>query len=1147
MNTYRAADPNGDRAADANARQATDSSGRRVTDLKRGQAVDPNGGRVADLKGRRATDPNGGRAADANGGRVPDSSGRRVTGLQGRRAAGLKGRRGTDPNVWDGLLKLVRAGDTAGTLRVVTELDAGGRKVVAAALPGYVAEQGRVGRWWGWPEQCAPLLVAGVACLGGPAAVAEWLFRRELRWAPDDDPGCLLGLLRQRPAGWRADLARRVAVRVRLPELRHWMLAAELVRDAGIEPPDDAAFMAGWLRALSPATAAGDPLFAAYRGRIFEIDGLATADLWRTVESVVRLVADGLLERAAVIDGVVRRLLRDGASAPVPFAVLHDRLDLDLDEAACRAADYARLLPAGPVAVADLALTQLRRLEESGRLAEELFAEAVAALAFRPEKKLLRALVTWAGEAVLRDAGRVPAVLRAMASIFTQDMLALQEQAVRLALTVAPQADPDAREVVREAAGALPAELRGLIAAVYGDGAAAEAAHAASPHAASSHAASSHAASSHGASPHAGATPAGVLPVGMAPAGVLPVGAIAVGAAPTEAAPVGAIAAGAAPTEGVPVGAVVQSQSHTSALTPSPPDTTPRTVGGVPGVTPLAARGVPGVGPLVGGGVPGAGSLAGEDVLGEGALGGGSLVTGGVAGTAPSVGGGLAGTGTLAGGGVLGAASLVGGRVAGTGTLGAGGGVLGAASLIRGRGAGVVAVTGGGVVGLPGPVASPEELAREIADFDWPPDVYAYERLLAGLAEWSHRAPWALREALRAWWRPFNPEDYGHYGSEIDEGLVAVVRRAFLAFASPDNSKALSAESTTKRWRPRAPGALDRIYLQRARELVTAFEQGTGYPVLLATPTRGTGHVDPGVLLDRIELLEAGGVAALPADLAQALLRLPREVGAAYVRRAGRLTSEAGRTCAAWMRGGGLADPRVTVFVRAQHGRAGLWAELAPPPAELPAAIRGLFELQTGHTYTLGWWPLVLPSHRELVAAHLSCYLPASMTSADGQTAVLASVVHGDGPLGTGMAHALACGMGHENAADRAAATDALLTLAARREVPVAALAEAVTALVRADFLKLNRVVAVLDDATQAGAHEVVWEVVVRVLPGLLPAEGERPRAGAADLLAAGARAARIAGVRAEVPEVEAVAARKGSSRLVQEARRLRHLIAAPR
>ncbi|MGP4105166.1 hypothetical protein [Nonomuraea sp. KM90] len=108
----------------------------------------------------------------------------------------------------------------------------------------------------------------------------------------------------------------------------------------------------------------------------------------------------------------------------------------------------------------------------------------------------------------------------------------------------------------------------------------------------------------------------------------------------------------------------------------------------------------------------------------------------------------------------------------------------------------------------------------------------------------------------------------------------------------------------------------------------------------------------------------------------------------------------------------------------------------------------------------------------------------------------------------------------------------------------MAELGEAVTALVTGDFVKLNRVVAAPDAATQAGAHEVTWAVIVRLLPGLLPKTGERPRAGLADLLAAGASAAKIAGVRADLPEVAAIAAQKGSSRLVQEARRLHQQMA---
>nr|SBO95962.1 secreted protein [Nonomuraea gerenzanensis] len=834
---------------------------------------------------------------------------------------------------WEETLARVTAGDAAGLAAYLVTLDDPARRKVAAELPGYVTATARTAGWREWAAQGRPLLVAGVACLGGASAVTAWLFRRELpRWLDDRDHELLLGLLRRRPVEWQADVARRVAARMRLPEPRHWYLAAALVRETGIEPPDGEPFIVGWLRRLHPETAGRDPFVAAYGPRILEVDALAQAPLWQVVETVARLVHDGLLDRAAVVGAIVRRLLRDGPAARSELATLHDRLDLDLDESARYARDYTALLPAGPVAVADVALAQLRRLEEAGRLEEELFAEAMGALAFRPEKKLLRAAVSWAGDAVLRDAGRVDTVLGTLATIFTQDTLALQERAVRLAVRLAPQAGPAGRDPIRQAAAELPSELLEKISAAYGGGIA-------------------------------------------------------------EAAP--------------------------------------------PAAPPL----------WVGEGPP-----------------------------------------------------------------------------------------------LPPPVASPQELVQELQAFRWPPDVYAFERLLAGLIEWSHRAPGQLRQALRPWWHPFSEAAYGIDGHQT---LFTAVSRAFLAFADPARSRKLTAGAAARR-RYRhsdAPGAPELLYRRRAMELVTPFENGTGYPVLLATPTSGTGHLAPSVLLDRLERLEAAGVEALPADLAQALLRLPRRFETADVERAVRLTSEAGRTCAAWMRDGGMPDPEATVTVRRTDGGVELQSRLTPPAHGLPEEIRALFEPQNGHTYSLTWWPLALPAHREIAAAHLVGYLPWSMDANDRQTQALTTLAHGDGPIGAATAHALVCGMSHVNPAERAAATDAFLTLAAHGETPAQALAEAVTSLVTADLVKLNRVVSVLDDATQAGAHEAVWAVVSGVLAGLLPREGERPRAGVADLLAAGARAARIAGVRARLPEVAAVAGRKGSSRLTQEARRLVQLV----
>ncbi len=851
---------------------------------------------------------------------------------------------GLRPDPWPELVRFVRSGDTQGTVRFVTGLDEAGRKAVAAALPGYVTEQRRrMDGWWDWRRQFSPLLMAGVGCLGGPAAVTGWLFRRGFRWRVEDarDPGWVLDLLRDRPEQWRADAAGRMVAGLRTEDAHEWAIVAAFVRETGIAPPAGDRFVAGWLRTLDPATAGADPLFPHLAPRVFEIDGLGEVFTDRESGAVHRLVADGLLERADVIDRVVGRLLRDGPSGMVALVDLHERLGPGLAEVTPRIRDYVRLLPVAPAGVASMALAQVQRVEEAGLLADELFAEAIDGLAFRPEKKLLRATVTWIGQAVDRAPGRTDAGLGALALILGQDALDLQDRATRQAVRLAARAGEQGREAITEAAGRLPADLREKISTAYGE-------------------------------------------------------------------------------------TIAEEQAEARPL---------------------------------------------------------------VAGPGP---------------------------------------------------------------GLPPPIASAEELAQQVAAVRWPLEAHEFERVLAGLVTWADQEPQALREALRPWALRLSPVDLGFYGLDFGfhgqgsmERAYDLLLRAVYAFAAPQDSAKLSGQVTADGARWDGSGPLDRLFQQRARELIAIFESGARCPVLLAAPTLGTGHVDPETLLDRLERLEAAGVAALPADLTQAMLRLPRTIDPVLIERAGTLTSDAGRACAEWMRSGGPAHPDMTRWVRRQRGRYGsdfadVRAELSRSLAELPAPFGELFMPGNGHSYFPAWWPLALPSHREVVAAHLMSSLPTALESNDRQVMVLAALAHGDGPVGAAMAWALVCGMGHRDAADRAAAVDALVTLAARGEAPVAALGEAVAELVAKEVVKLSRVISALDEATQAGAHAVVWAVIADVLPRLLPAEGERPRSGLADLLAAGARAAGLAGARGELPGLAAVAARKGSSRLVQEARRLR-------
>ncbi|MGN9842123.1 DUF7824 domain-containing protein [Nonomuraea sp. H19] len=849
---------------------------------------------------------------------------------------------------WDRVVQRIKAGDTGGTIALIADLDPADRKAVAAALPAYLAERNRqTNGWWECRQELGPLLLAGAACISGPAAVTSWLFRREFAWQTPvpRQPERILELMRTRPEAWRSQVAQRMAGRMRLPEVQHWAIVAELVRESGMEPPDGGAFMVGWLRSIRGervARVAADPLFPCLAPRIFDTDGLDEDLTHSLTETIAGLIDHGALDRAAVIGGAVGRLLRDGPSAIPALAALLDRLSLDLDEAGRHAKDFVRLLPVAPVSVAEMALARLRSLHEAGLLTCDLFGEAAEALAFRPEKKLLRATLSWVGDAVRQSPDRADAGLRALSMIFAQDALPIQAGAARLAVKLARHAGEPGRTAITAAAAGLPAELRELIAAAYGE--------------------------------------------------------VAVDAA-------------------------------------EPPPV---------------------------------------------------LVAVTVADPAP-------------------------------------------------------------------PIASPAELAFEIASIAWSVPPEQFERILAGLVEWAHREPDVLREELEPWSRPFDPGAFGYHSYGTPPTSVGLLRQAALAFASPDDSRTLTKLFAGLRHQRSNEAAPDRMYMARAREVIALFEDGEPGPVLLATPTAGTGHLDPDVLLDRFERLEAARVRPLPADFQQALLRLPRSVSPEAVARAGRLSSEDGRALAAWLRGGGLPDLASTCeIVTYRSGWPEHWAcfpraELSAPGMELPELIRDLCvkdEKESSFSFFLDWWPFVMPSHREIVAALLLDGLPVFLEDRNGgQVAALARLAHGDGPVGAATAYALTCGMGHRDPAERAGATDALLTLAARGQAPTAELGEAIIELVCGEVVKLNRVTAALEDVVQGGGHAAAWAVIAAALRGLLPGPGQRPRAGVAELLAVGAKAAAAARAQAELPELAVVAARKGSSRLVQEARRLQRIL----
>ncbi|MFV2179344.1 DUF6493 family protein [Actinomadura sp. LOL_016] len=392
---------------------------------------------------------------------------------------------------WDGVRDAIDRKDPGRVMALVRKLDDAGRREVADALPGRLREL-RAGAEWGILEHglIEPLLLAGAGTIGGAAAAATWLCRREL----EVRPGRLQrsGLVRDldkvtaaRPAGWRADVGQRIADRLRVSDDRLeslWHMSASLTLSAGADAPAADGFVVGWALIADPSGLADDPFLDALVPRLFDADGVGAAladDETRArwdreregtwAEALAGLTGTGRLDRTALIDGCVSRFLRGGTARELRFFVrLHDRLDPADGEAAARVRDHVRLLPAAPSTVADLALRQVRLADDREPLDASLFGEAADALAFRPEKKLVRTGLTWLDRtARLRD--RVDATVRAVSAVFTSEALDLRERAVKIAVKHAGRVDGATRDAVRDAAAELPGDLRAAIAAAYGD------------------------------------------------------------------------------------------------------------------------------------------------------------------------------------------------------------------------------------------------------------------------------------------------------------------------------------------------------------------------------------------------------------------------------------------------------------------------------------------------------------------------------------------------------------------------------------------------------------------------------------------------------------------------------------------------------
>ena len=184
--------------------------------------------------------------------------------------------------VWDEICALIDARDIAGLGARLAVLDDAGRREVARELPGHLKLVRRERNLWeGQGDWAEPMRVAGAGSLGGAAAVAAWLNRRDLVLFPWDAPGdteALIKVISAREPQWQADLVARLALRIRDGDSPGAPLVMTLLRRSGVTPPQHDPLVAAWL-GVHPERLPlrEDPLLDVLLPRIFEAQGVGRA------------------------------------------------------------------------------------------------------------------------------------------------------------------------------------------------------------------------------------------------------------------------------------------------------------------------------------------------------------------------------------------------------------------------------------------------------------------------------------------------------------------------------------------------------------------------------------------------------------------------------------------------------------------------------------------------------------------------------------------------------------------------------------------------------------------------------------------------------------------------------------------------------
>ncbi|MFB7722907.1 hypothetical protein [Nocardia sp. NPDC056100] len=286
----------------------------------------------------------------------------------------------------------------------------------------------------------------GLGCLSTPTAVARWLTTGATRLA-DTRPDLLIACLEagERDRAWRAELAGQLAAgrAERWGGLPYFPLIVHLVRTSDAAVPDTDEFVRAWISSRTGhehvaipwrsaqlpggenllARLRADPFLPTLARRAVELTGIALANdaddpenSWPYALGV--LSAEGIVDREALHTCTLNALLRGDGTPSDAVGRLSVLTALHADSAECagRIPAYTELLVRGRSTAAAHAQGVLIALHGEGllptaevvALSDEVFA--------RPEKKLVRAQLSWLERVVRAEPGFTSDAVRSWAT-----------------------------------------------------------------------------------------------------------------------------------------------------------------------------------------------------------------------------------------------------------------------------------------------------------------------------------------------------------------------------------------------------------------------------------------------------------------------------------------------------------------------------------------------------------------------------------------------------------------------------------------------------------------------------------------------------------------------------------------------------------